>query len=86
MVQRASTTAIQALRRRRTTGSATGQSDQTPLQADRWWSDLGAEGGKDPDQAAALASAAISGPEHRGGVRLPTICGEAELATSVGVR
>ena len=30
------------------------QSGQTPLRADRWWSDLGAEGGKDPDQGRCL--------------------------------
>ena len=32
----------------------TGQSEQTPLRADRWWTDLGAEGGQDPDQGRCL--------------------------------
>ncbi len=40
---------------------------------------------KTRNRAAAWASAAISGPELSGGVRSPTICEEAELATSVGV-
>ena len=31
-----------------------GASETTPLRADRWWSDLGAEGGKDPDQGRCL--------------------------------
>ena len=31
-----------------------GASERTPLQADRWWSDLGAEGEQDPDQGRCL--------------------------------
>jgi len=31
-----------------------GASDTTPLRADRWWSDLGAEGEQDPDQGRCL--------------------------------
>ena len=32
----------------------TQQSGQIPLQADRWWTDLGAEGGEDPDYGRCL--------------------------------
>ena len=84
-MQRASTMAIQALRR--TSGSATLVNQTRPLCERIGGGPIWVQkGGRIRTRAAALASAAISGPERSGGVRLPTICGEAELATSVGVR
>jgi len=84
-VQRASTMAIQALRR--TIGSTTLVNQNRPLCERIGGGPIWVlKGGRTRTRAAAWASAAISGPERSGGVRLPTICGEVELATSVGVR
>ncbi len=73
-VQPASTTVMQAFKDD-DWQHQTQQSGQIPLQADRWWTYLGAEGGEDPrNMTAAWASAAIPGAKCSGGVRSPTIC------------